>query len=124
MGIAKVKVAATLGFTAAAIGGAVYQYRNSSGPPGGLESSSASASELQLLVQKQQRVLDLLEGLQRLQTSEQTALRRAAAAENSNRQLAQEAQELRDSRDAAVALHQQPVQALRQARHLAETELC
>ncbi|DBA94410.1 TPA: hypothetical protein ACH3X1_002010 [Trebouxia sp. C0004] len=120
MGIAKVKVAATLGFTAAAIGGAVYQYRNSSGPPGGLESSSASASELQLLVQKQQRVLDLLEGLQRLQTSEQTALRRAAAAENSNRQLAQEAQELRDSRDAAVALHQQPVQALRQARHLAE----
>ncbi|DBB12176.1 TPA: hypothetical protein ACH3X3_006282 [Trebouxia sp. C0006] len=110
MVISKIKMLGTFGFTAAAVGGLVYQYRSSSGPPTELESSS----------ELQQRVLDLLEDIQRLQTSEQTAHDRAAAAEVSSRQLAQEAQELQDSRDAAVALQQQLEQALQQSCHLAE----
>ena len=59
-----------------------------------------------------------------MQTSEQTAHDRAAAAEVSSRQLAQEAQELQDSRDAAVALQQQLEQALQQSCHLAEVRVC
>ncbi len=59
-----------------------------------------------------------------MQISEQTAHERAAAAEVSNQQLAQEAQELQDSRGAAVALHQQLEQALQQSRHLAEVRFC
>ena len=59
-----------------------------------------------------------------VQTSEQTVHERAAAAEVSNKQLAQEAQELQASRDAAVALHQQLEQELQQFRHLAEVRFC
>lgn len=59
-----------------------------------------------------------------MQRSEQSALERAAGGESSSRLLVHQAPQLPDSRDAAVALHHQLVQASQQARDLAEVRLC
>jgi len=66
-----------------------------------------------------------------MQDSEASALQRAVAAESSNAQLTQEGQnyqraiqELRNSRDATAALHQQALQTLQNAKTLAEVRLC
>lgn len=66
-----------------------------------------------------------------MQASKATALQRAVAAESSNAQLTQEGQdyqrgiqELCNSRDATAALHEQAVQALQNAKNLAEVRFC